>query len=496
MRLLGSIRALAVVLLVAVALGVAGCGGGAADVGSVEGAGLVGSDAAVFVSLNIDFDSEQWQAVEALISRFPGGEQALSSLLEKLGAPGLDFEQDVKPALGPETNVVVLELSDKLGSAENAPIVLFTQPRDRSRLEALLAEGTDKAVLRELGDGWVAVADNQAIIDRALEAANSSPLAEDPRFNEAMDELPEEAVATVYLNGNNLADAFTRRLTGAGQTLGSLAIGAGAPDSIAIAATAEEEGVRLHGVARSQDAPAVDPYQATLPAVAPSGTLLFASFANARQAVEQLLELAAEQEPSLDQQLGQMQLALGVSLEDDVLPLFEGEHALYVRAALPVPEITLLLSPADPRKGLATLDAITSAVGSLAGLSGEEAPFQVTSKSIAGIPAKRLTLPRRDLSLYYALVGGKIAVTTQVEGIADLATSSKHLADDAIFTEAMDAAGVSGESLGFVYVDLKGAISSFERPETTRKLGPLRYLVVQAAGGGEEITLSGFLAVG
>jgi hypothetical protein len=522
-RLASSVRLLAALLAVAVTLLAAACGGGedeSAGVAAAEGtlpagAELVPASAAVFLSFDTDFSSEQWTTLDALLAQFPSGDEAISSLLEQIAGEGVDVETELKPAFGPETSIAILELDQEaLQSTENAPLVLLTKPSDPAKLEALLTKGDDKAVWKVTEDGWYVVADNQQIIDQVLQEAATSSLAAAPGFTEAMKELPADSFARLYVNGPSLLASLEQSLTASSPAfdLGSLGIGSagGTLESIAMALRAEAQGVRLEGVVKSQGgpAPAVGNYQPELPSVVPSDVIAYLSFANARAGIEQLLELAAQQQEGsdFDQQLGQIEAAFGVSLENDILPLFEGEHALYLRFAAPVPEITLLLSPADPVKGLASLDKLTSALALFAGASGGEAP-SLTTTSIAGIPAKQLTFPNSKWSLYYAQVGQNLVFTTAVQGIADLAAPSGVLADDPLFLEASEQGGLSDSTQGFAYLNPAEALSLLETfpeqaskiqidPKTLEGLNAIRYFIVTAAAAQDTATFTGFLAIG
>src|SRR5215218_9358144 len=90
-------------LLATLALAVAGCGGdgGASGVSSESGAHLVRSGVLAFVSIDSDLGSGQWQQVDTLSKKFPGRSKAIAQLKQSISSEGVDYDQDVKPALGP-----------------------------------------------------------------------------------------------------------------------------------------------------------------------------------------------------------------------------------------------------------------------------------------------------------------------------------------------------------------------------------------------------------
>src|SRR5204863_7018242 len=87
-------------------------GGGKSSSGGVAAAGAAAlpASAPAFVALSTEFDSDQWKQIEALGAKVPGYDSLLKQGREQLAKQGLDFEQDVKPALGPEVDIAWLDL--------------------------------------------------------------------------------------------------------------------------------------------------------------------------------------------------------------------------------------------------------------------------------------------------------------------------------------------------------------------------------------------------
>ena len=113
-------------------------------------------------------------------------------LSDALGEAGLNWDDDVAPALGPELVVVLPG-----GSAQ--PVGL-TQPDDEAKLEALLAKSDEKLVSREV-EGWTAIAESEAALDAYEKSLDEGLLSEQAAFTEAMAGLPEDALARFYVNG-------------------------------------------------------------------------------------------------------------------------------------------------------------------------------------------------------------------------------------------------------------------------------------------------------
>jgi Protein of unknown function (DUF3352) len=400
--------------------------------------------------------------------------------------------------------VAVLDLDR---SQAEPPIVLVAQPSDPEAFERELGASDDVPVWRQEAGGWYVVADTEAMLDRVAEGAAAGSLADDRAFATALGFLPGDALARFYVDGAALTDAFAAATDP--ESSGPLAADGGPQlGSIAVAIQAAETGLRVEGVARIDGMLDAHVFSPTLDSLVPEDALVYLAFADARSSLETLLDQAAAaggQDTAAFPLLGAF---LGVDLEDDLLPLFAGEHALFVRAGVPIPEVTLVLSPADPARGLATIDKLIAGLPALAESAGDEAPFETTEATIAGVQVKTVDFVAEDVSLSYALVGDRIVLSTQPKGIADVAAGSGSLADDPPYREAAEAAGFPEETSGLLYVDLEEASSVLDTlgslpgagdqvlpPGALEALDVLRYLVVSGSVEGSEARFSGFLGI-
>ena len=66
---------------------------------------------------------------------------------------------------------------------------------------------------------------------------------------------------------------------------------------------------------------------------------------------------------ALESQLGMAEGFLGVSLEEDIAPLFAEEGAVYVRRGALIPEVTLVTQVEDEEQALGTLDDLVGRIG-------------------------------------------------------------------------------------------------------------------------------------
>src|SRR5689334_1402197 len=111
-------------LLVALA---AGCGGSSSTATSIPaGATVAPATAPVFVTIDTDSGSAQWKQADTLLSKFPAKPKLIDWINRELAKQGVNYEQDIKPALGDELDVVVLGLEE--GSRD---VVGMLQPKDK-----------------------------------------------------------------------------------------------------------------------------------------------------------------------------------------------------------------------------------------------------------------------------------------------------------------------------------------------------------------------------
>src|SRR5689334_22067991 len=94
------------------ALVAAGCGGGGGGGGNAlpNAANVVPASAPALISVKTDFSSQQFRNALLLLRKFPDALPALRRFGAENG--NVDFARDVKPALGPELDVVWLDFKN------------------------------------------------------------------------------------------------------------------------------------------------------------------------------------------------------------------------------------------------------------------------------------------------------------------------------------------------------------------------------------------------
>jgi hypothetical protein len=484
---LSLLAGLVAALLLAAGCGGGGGGGGGGGNGSVpDGASVAPKGSALFVSLNTDFQSEQWQNAAALYGKFPGGPKLLAELQKQFNAVQLG---DLKAALGPEADVVVLDFATG-GS------VGMSNPSDPAKLKALLAKDDPTTVTQEV-EGWIVFADSNAQLAAFDAARKNGTLSDSGDFTDAMKQLPADAVTKLYVDGPKAQTELEKSLKGSG--LSATTSGLGDLHSIAAAAVAEQDGVSLDGdvAASLEDKPKT--YSPELPSVLPSGASLVVSFAHLDGPVRRAYQTLEKAQPSIEKQLNLFQGVTGVSVEGDLVPILAGEGAVAVypaAAGAKLPGLALVLKLQDEQKVKNLLDQLASVLRLSGGVT-------VTATSIAGAPVQKIVV--QGVTIYAGVFDGMLVVTNAEGIVSGLRAKGDKLADDPLYSQAADSAGLPDEVLGFVYADLQHGLPSvldFAEQngasipaEARANTKPLQSLLLYTTGSSDSYSFGGFLAI-
>jgi Protein of unknown function (DUF3352) len=472
---------------------VAGCGGTTKSSagGGIGGSGaeLVTSGALAYATVDGDLTSGRWQQLDKLLQKFPIRDQLLTKLKNALAEKDINYERDVKPALGSE-----LDFAAAAGTAGEEPsYVAFTQPDSILKAKELvskLAAGTPTAT-REL-DGWLVVADKEAMIDAVLKGSGSS-LADDAAFKDGFGSLPEDAVAKAYANGPQVSK-LVNSLSGSGATTAAFDPTQPKLDWLAASLVPEDNGLKLEVDVKSPDASDFtgDPYSSKLISGVPADAIAFLSF-HGNSAQNQLSRL--RQNPVFSMALAQIERELGMSL-DSVYALFEHEIALYVRRGAGLPEFSLVLEEPDTQQALATLDRLGVRVAKLA-------HAQLGTEQQGGLEVK--TLNFGPVTARWAGFDGRVLITTSPTGIDDYRSGGDKLGDDSTYKDALSTAGAPDKTLGLIYLnaaDVVKLVTSYAGlsgdkvpPDVAENLKPLRSFVAYGDRDGDITKGTAFLEV-
>lgn len=461
---------------VAVGLAAAGCGSSSnAGSSSLGGAAAVApSNAVAFVAVDSDLSSGQWNTVDGLLQRFPAHDELLAGLRRAFERHSrLSWTNDVKPALGPELDLVALP-------GKTPQLVGLTQARDQTKLDALLRK-LDKGVVTAQIDGWTAFSTDRSALDAVK--GSSTKLADNNTYRVAITKLAGDALVRAYANGTEAQQLLA--------SLGRQTPAATTPTFAWASAdvVASGDGVRVTGYSHDGSTQGVaprfrptppTPYASSLVDEIPSGALLVADFPVTPGQFE--FPDAGSMPPALKMFLGASPTFLA-----DLDHVLGGETAVYVRPGLPIPEVTLVTQPNDT----------TVAEQSLADLLK-------TLRARTGGGAGGFDLSK--LPVYHRVDGGQLIISTSQQGIADFRAAGPKLAADPSFASAVKASGMPDRTTGFLYVNLASALPlvqllgpmlGLQLPAGgTTDLGALKTLTAYGTRAGDEATFTAFLAVG
>jgi hypothetical protein len=483
-------------LLAAFALLAGGCGGDG-DGAATASASIVPANALVFVTINLDSDSDQWKKAQELVNKFPDGPRLLRQAVQELEEEeSRDWERDIRPALGDELAIAVLDF--RAGEPVFAAIV---KPEDKGKLEQLLKDEDEPTVSREI-EGWTVLSDKEASLDAVAAAADGDgdKLADSEGFQQTMEDLGGETLAAVYVNGPRVVELFRKLAAAEGesQTFQQLfSQGLGRLQTAGTSLVARDDGVEWKAFAKTEPAEGdeggtafQETFDTTLDEKAPAGALAFVSFTGANY--RQQLRGITPQQRSMLEQVEQM---LGVSIED-VADLISSEGALYVRQGSPFPEGTLLLRTDDEAKARTSLDRLANRLARLAGA-------RVQQTTVAGVEAGQVALG--VVTVVYAVFDGMAVVTSAPTGLQALREGGEKLSDDENYTDALEGAGVPEESSGFFYWNVEDTIPLLRNyaqlaeesvpPQLWTNLQPVRSLVFYGSGEEGEARFSAFLRI-
>jgi Protein of unknown function (DUF3352) len=385
------------------------------------------ADTAAYATIYLQPSTGQRLNLADLLGHVPGFadaanlEQKIHDIAQRLlGATGLDYEADIRPWLGNQLSVAI-----SVDQTSLAPdrVLLLVGVKDATEANAALARilaqrevtptVTDDhgvAVVEGGGmayallDDLLVVAPDAAAVRAALDAdAQRSPsLADSADFRGAARRIPADHLAAVYLNLARLGPT-AQQTQGYGTVELALVV---EPDGLRLAGNAPFDSTVASEEARQQFALSSEPsaLSSWMPADTRAEIVLFGvaqtlGAAEAALGATPGLEGAAD---ALTQLRALAALGLGISLDNDVLPVLDRDVAVAVQdvgGALPSGQ--LLARPSDRDAAAAALARIGDALA--------ERGASVIIHDSAGTPVTTVRVP--DLgSLSWAMRDGVVVV--------------------------------------------------------------------------------------
>lgn len=480
---------IAAVAVTAAALVTAGCGGSAGgNKQASSGESIAPGDAVAYLSVDTDVDSAAWKKAQALLDRFPGKDKVLLHLRSSLEDDGLDWETDVKPALGDETDAVFLD-------TDSEHVVGLTKPKNQAKFDALLAKSTPPMVSEQV-DGWTVFAEKQALLDAFDKArGDHGTLGDDSGFSDAWGSLPSDSIARAWARGSTAQAAFDQKLHAAGLPADATENQVGTLAALTAAVTPQADGIKIASTF-SGDLDLGGSYHADLPGALPGGAVLYLSFNGVGGRINKLVDSLGDSIPNFDRDRAQIELVLGYPLED-VFGLLDGEGGI---ALYPTERgsaaVLFVAQVSDESKAKSILDR-------LAALAAASGSLQIRSVQVGSVEAKEIDIS--GMSIYAAVFDGKLVTTNSRSVLEKMQGSGPKLADDSAYKTAVAQTGVPAETSGFVYAGTREALEyAFSYAEglgatvpqiAKENTAPLQGLLLYGSKDGGDLTLTGFLGI-
>jgi hypothetical protein len=204
-------------ILAAAAVVAAGCGGDDDPGGGLESSlAYVPADTPFVVAFETDVEGDQYQALDDILGRFPGGGSLREQLLRELeeGQEDVSYEEDVRPLLGNPFVVSGTDPASLIDGTGDTPFVAAIQVADADALDRLIEKtgpeesgevagatvyGDDGASFA-VEDDMLVLADSRDLLEAALERADGDDHMDVDTFEAGLEGLPDEAIARLYFD--------------------------------------------------------------------------------------------------------------------------------------------------------------------------------------------------------------------------------------------------------------------------------------------------------
>lgn len=438
-------------------------GGVVAAVGLLRGAGapadraarLVPANALAYVHVSTDPDREADRRLFKQLAGFP----AVAGLRERFErlissrAGGFDLDRDVRPWLGDEVGLALL---DSGGSAADVLLVLAVRDEPKAQGQLLRATGAAGGIdyrgiaVRRFGGvaaafvgGFLALGQEDAVkqaVDCHREGEKTGCLG-------PAEDQPDERALDVRLSRDGVRRVL-RPQPGAVGALGAL-LDHPAMKRVTIGLVPEKRGIRVFArQERSSVAFRTGPFSPDLVEAVPKGALAYVGLGGLQPAG---VLLGAAGGTAVIERL--QALVPDIAVARDLLGPLKGEVAFSVTPSLPAPIITLIARTRDEARTREALGELSGAVAELlapadAAQSGQVPTFE--ERRLGGVTAYALGLGPGS-EVLYAVFDGRLVVSTAAAGIQRVAEGGASLRKDPRFERTTE---LPDEAEAVLFLDL------------------------------------------
>ncbi|MFL5908522.1 MAG: DUF3352 domain-containing protein, partial [Solirubrobacterales bacterium] len=422
---------------------------------------FVPKDTVIYAHLTVNSDSHQWDLARSLRDQLPAITALIQSDTRSLATAGtrpVDLSSEILPWA--KDDVAVLGVP---GPKQTTPEALIVGVGDDAKANQFLASiappGKTKqakvggATLTVHVNGFASarsgdelVFGNLTAVRAALDAnANRTPRLEGSDQGSALESLPDVRLAEVYLSAAGIQRMLAGRPGGASQL--DTFVDYGASTGMAVSLRARDDGAEVNLVSeldpkREERSPTVF---AELPKFSPGladeagkRALGYIGVGDVGPALNRVLATAgagaqgvAGALRALAQRLEQQ---AGVDPLKDLLPALDGQAALVAEPTDSIPYASLIVDGVDESKAEEALASLQGPIIRAVGTGARQvARFQSTE--VEGVTVHSVQVSP-NVNLSYALFDGKLVVSTQPEGIAQVRSSGDNLAGTGAYQDA------------------------------------------------------------
>lgn len=440
---------------------------------------FVPADAVLYAHLTLDSDSHQYELTSDLGEELPDVINLLrqaTSALPTLSGKAVDVSASILPWADGD-----LALMQVPGPGKRSPPAYIVGVGDRAGADQFLAgiapAGKGQNVDQNgspltLYPGGFATAfsgdqllfGSEAAVRVGLDTeAGRAPGLEGSDEDAARDELPDVRFAEVFLSRAGVERTLVGRQGGATQL--ETFVDYGATIGLAASATAKDEGVEVNLVSK------LDPgllersptFFANLPEFEPDLTgeageraLGYIGVGDVGPTLAGLLESAGAQGQGLAGSLRALAQSLqqeaGVDPLRDLLPALGGQAALVAEPTDGIPYASLIVDDVDEEKAAAALAALQKPLLRAVGRRVGTAPPSFEQSEEDGVTVSSLRVSP-TVNLSYAVFDGKLVVSTDPAGVAQVRSGEGGLAGSSSFEAAIDQLPDQVSALVFLNLD-------------------------------------------
>ncbi len=435
-------------------------------------------NADLYAHLTINSDSHQWDLAQDLHDELPNFTALLQSDTSALAVPSarpVDLSREVLPwakddlALvgvpGPQKTTPEAYIAGVGDEAKANRFLASLSPGGRSK-KAPIGDGTITVYAGGLAtgrDGGQALFGNVLAVRAALDAkAGLAPKLEGSPQDAARSALPDVRLAELYLSQAGV-QRFLAGRPGTATQLDTF-VDYGATTGLAVSARAHDDGVEVNMISDlnpslERKSPTVfadlPQFEPGLADEAGSNALGYIGVGDLGPGLSKALATAGASAQGLAgslRALGKsLQQQAGVNPFQDLLPALGGQAALVAQPTGGVPYASLIVEGVDEKKAGDALAALQQPILRSVGTGAPRAPSFI-SRDVDGVTVHSVQLSQ-SVNLSYAIFDGKLVVSTQPEGIAQVRSGGDNLAGTGAYQAATDPLPDRMSALVFLNLD-------------------------------------------